>query len=158
MTVENQPADEPVVAGTPAIAGAGGPEPGGHDPAVTGRPPESAAIPGRGASIMRRIVMPLILIAAGAGGMLGSHGIDGRTGASGSDLVDADVKSALASEYHVSHVRTESCADNRCSIAFKDAGGRKHRGVITSRDASTLNGGNLILYKYDAMGHLERQH
>lgn len=158
MTADEQPADEPVVAGTPAIAGVDGPEPGGHDPAVTGRPSESDSIPGHGASIIRRIVMPLILIAVGAGVILGSHGIGGRTGASGSDLVDADVKAALASEYHVSHVRTESCADNRCSIAFKDAGGRKHRGVITSRDSRTLNGGNLILYKYDAMGHLERQY
>lgn len=157
MTVENQPADDPVVAGKPAIAGADGPEPGGRDPAVTGQPPESDVIPGRGASIMRRIVMPLILIAAGVGVILASHGIGGRAGASGPDLVDADVKSALASEYHVSHVRTESCADNRCSITFKDTSGRKHRGVITSRDARTLNGGNLILYKYDAMGHLERQ-
>ena len=157
MTVENQPADEPVVAGTPAIGDVDESAPTGRDPVITGRSLESDVIPGRGASMVRRIVMPLILIGVGAGVVLGLHGIDNRTGVNGSDLVGADVKAALASEYHVSHVRTEACADNRCSITFKDTGGRNHRGVITSRDARTLNGGNLILYKYDAMGHLERQ-
>ena len=157
MTVENQPADEPVVTGTPAIGDVDESAPNGRDPVITGRSLESDVIPGRGASIVRRIVMPLILIAVGAVVILGSHGISGRTGANGSDLVGADVKAALASEYHVSHVRTEACADNRCSITFKDTGGRGNRGVITSRDARTLNGGNLILYKYDTMGHLERQ-